>query len=77
MNSPVAIQVKTAQERAITTSQVAQRSAAVTMGALFSSASSARRTIRCRELSALKESARIVKVPYGCQLPPRGKPFAS
>ena len=63
MNRPVRIQVSTAHERAITTSHVAQRSARVTIGARFSSASRARRTMRCRALSPLTASALMVKVP--------------
>ena len=39
------------------------------MGALFSSASSARRTIRCRDESVLTASARIVNVPYWLMVP--------
>ena len=63
MKSCVASPVMTAQESAMTTSHVAQRSAAFTIGALFSSASLVRRTMRCRELSSLSRSHLIVNVP--------------
>ena len=60
MNSPVIIHVPAAHKRAMTTSQVAHLSARLTMGALFSSASRARRIMRCRELSAQRAVAFMV-----------------
>ena len=68
-NIPVPSHVKTAHPRAMTTSQVAHRSARRTMGAFSASASLASRIMRCKALSSQILSARMVKVPYWFTVP--------
>ena len=69
MNSPVKIQVATAQANTVATSRVAHLSARVTTGALFSSASSASRIILCSAESPLSRSALIRNVPNRLTVP--------
>ena len=67
--SPVKAQVSAAAESAITTIQVAQRSARPTIFAFPASALCTRRIIRCMELSSPTRVARISKEPKRFTVP--------
>jgi len=67
--SPVTIQVPAAAVRAVTTIQVAQRSARLTIRALPASADCTRRIMRCRELSSPTLTARMSKAPNWFTVP--------